>query len=112
MATDRIPWRKVRLGEIADGDNGLVNGPFGSNLPASLYTRAGVPVIRGSNLSLGQERFKAGGYVYVAEQTANGLARSVARPGDIVFTKKGTLGQTGLVPSEDTFDRYLLSSNK
>ena len=101
------------LGKIACRDGyGLVDGPFGSNLPASLYTTDGVPVIRGSNLSRGTSRFRTEEFVFVSEETANRLDRSLCRPDDIVYTKKGTLGQTGFVPSGGGFERYLLSSNQ
>jgi type I restriction enzyme, S subunit len=105
-------WSETTLGAIAVGDNGLVDGPFGSNLPASAYTADGVPVIRGSNLSLGESRFNDREFVYVSAETAARLRRSICRPGDIVFTKKGTIGQTGFVPLRGRFDRYLLSSNQ
>lgn len=105
-------WNKTTLGAIATKDYGLVDGPFGSNLPASCYTESGVPVIRGSNLSLGNERFKSGIFVYVTDKTAERLSRSLAYPGDIIFTKKGTLGQTGIIPRSSKFPRYLLSSNQ
>ncbi len=105
-------WSETTLGAIAVGDNGLVDGPFGSNLPASVYTADGVPVIRGSNLSLGESRFNDREFVYVSAETAARLRRSICRPGDIVFTKKGTIGQTGFVPLRGRFDRYLLSSNQ
>lgn len=100
------------LAQIAvDGKDGLVDGPFGSNLPERLYTPSGVPVIRGSNLSKGKERFKDVEFVYVSEETATKLSRSLCLPDDIVFTKKGTLGQIGYVPS-DQHPYYLLSSNQ
>jgi type I restriction enzyme S subunit len=106
-------WHQTTLGSIATKDGyGLVDGPFGSNLPSSLYTKDGVPVIRGSNLTLGTGRFRAEEFVFVSSDTAKRLARSLCRPLDIVFTKKGTLGQTGLVPEGDKHDRYLLSSNQ
>ena len=105
-------WRKSTLGEIAKMPNGLVDGPFGSNLPASLYTQYGVPVIRGSNLSLGVSRFNNTEFVYVSEETADRLSRSVAVGEDIIFTKKGTLGQTGFIPLNTEYARYLLSSNQ
>jgi type I restriction enzyme S subunit len=105
-------WSETTLGTIALGANGLVDGPFGSNLPASAYTSNGVPVIRGSNLSLGESRFDDRGLVFVSDETAARLGRSICRPGDIVFTKKGTIGQTGFVPLCGRFDRYLLSSNQ
>jgi type I restriction enzyme S subunit len=110
MATDA--WRQVTLGEIAASEYGLVDGPFGSNLPASEYVPSGVPVIRGSNLSLGLRRFNDDSFVYVSEEFAQRLARSLCHPGDIVFTKKGTLGQTGIIPVSSKFDEFLLSSNQ
>lgn len=105
-------WQQSTLGEIASGEgNGLVDGPFGSNLPASSYTASGIPVIRGSNLTSGLGRFNSDAFVYVSEETAERLSRSLCKPMDIVFTKKGTLGQTGLVPP-NSFTRYLISSNQ
>ncbi len=106
-------WRKTTLGNIASRDgHGLVDGPFGSNLPASCYTRSGVPVIRGSNLSKGATRFRADEFVFVSPETAERLNRSLCRANDIIFTKKGTLGQTALIPSGLKFDVFLLSSNQ
>jgi type I restriction enzyme, S subunit len=110
MPTDA--WSKTTLGAIADGQYGLVDGPFGSNLPSSAYTQSGIPVVRGSNLSLGEERFCDREFVYVSDKTASRLERSICRSGDIVFTKKGTIGQTGFIPNSGRFTRYLLSSNQ
>ena len=40
-------WTQTTLGSIACTKGyGLVDGPFGSNLPASCYTDEGIPVIR------------------------------------------------------------------
>ena len=111
MAGDR--WNETTLGAIAErGGYGLVDGPFGSNLPASAYTDDGVPVIRGSNLSLGTSRFNDSEFVFVSEEMAQRLSRSLCRAGDIVFTKKGTLGQTGLIPQHSRHRQFLLSSNQ
>ena len=106
-------WRWTTLGGIAaDNGRGIVDGPFGSNLPASLYATSGIPVIRGSNLTLGVSRFVPDEFVFVSEAAAMALARSLCRPLDILFTKKGTIGQTGLVPHDGPYDLYLLSSNQ
>ncbi|MEZ8884309.1 restriction endonuclease subunit S [Vibrio sp. 10N.222.54.F6] len=105
-------WVATTLGDIALGRDGAVDGPFGSNLPASCYQDVGIPVVRGSNLSVGLGEFKDDGFVYVSDSTFDKLSRSECKAGDIVFTKKGTLGQTGLITSEHKFDRYLLSSNQ
>jgi hypothetical protein len=41
-------WQQSKLGDIARKDKyGMVDGPFGSNLPASEYTDTGVPIVRG-----------------------------------------------------------------
>jgi type I restriction enzyme S subunit len=106
-------WKSATLGDIADASpHAFVDGPFGSNLPASCYTLGGVPVIRGSNLSLGTTRFGDEDFVYVSTETANRLQRSCCKPLDIIFTKKGTLGQTGIVPEHAKHERYLLSGNQ
>ncbi|EGR2024852.1 restriction endonuclease subunit S [Vibrio cholerae] len=105
-------WSETTLGDIALGTDGAVDGPFGSNLPASAYTENGYPIIRGSNLSVGLDDFKDHEFVYVPEDVFQRLSRSECKAGDIIFTKKGTLGQTGLIRSEHRFGRYLLSSNQ
>lgn len=106
-------WQQLKLRDVAQKDKyGLVDGPFGSNLPASVYTTTGVPVVRGVNLSLGQERFRDHNYVFVSDYTANRLKRSLCKPHDIIFTKKGTLGQTGIIPKDTGYSQFLLSSNQ
>ena len=106
-------WTQTTLGSIAvNKGRGLVDGPFGSSLPASVYTDDGVPVIRGSNLTLGISRFRTQEFAFVSWETASRHARSLCRPLDIIFTKKGTLGQTGLIPEGSRYKQYLLSSNQ
>jgi type I restriction enzyme, S subunit len=106
-------WKETTLGSIVTKDGyGLVDGPFGSNLPSSCYVKHGIPVIRGSNLSLSLERFKSDEFVFVSDETAAQLSRSLCRPLDIVFTKKGTLGQVGIIPEESPYSQYLISSNQ
>jgi type I restriction enzyme, S subunit len=105
-------WQELTLADIAEPKGGLVDGPFGSNLPASCYAEKGVPVIRGSNLTVGLERFKSNDFVYVSNETLIRIKRSECLPNDIVFTKKGTLGQTGIVPFDSRYEKYLLSSNQ
>lgn len=105
-------WIETTLGGIADPCGGVVDGPFGSNLPASGYVTEGIPVIRGSNLSLGKEKFKQHEFVYISQDAFEKLQRSECLPNDIIFTKKGTLGQTGIIPNPSIFTRYILSSNQ
>ncbi len=102
----------MTLSDITLKKYGLVDGPFGSNLPASDYTSEGIPVIRGTNLSIGKYRFKDGNYVYVSKETAKRLHRCGCTPDDIIFTKKGTIGQVGIVPQTSKFKEFILSSNQ
>lgn len=105
-------WKQTTLGDLALGFDGAVDGPFGSNLPAAAYTDSGYPIIRGSNLSVGLDDFKDSDFVFVPEHIFQKLSRSECRAGDIIFTKKGTLGQTGLISTKHRFKKYLLSSNQ
>ncbi|MCL5520581.1 restriction endonuclease subunit S [Citrobacter cronae] len=105
-------WKQTTLGDLALGFDGAVDGPFGSNLPASAYTESGYPIIRGSNLTIGLDDFKDSDFVFVPEHIFQKLSRSECRAGDIIFTKKGTLGQTGLISARHRFEKYLLSSNQ
>jgi type I restriction enzyme S subunit len=102
-------WREVTVAEIASLErNALVGGPFGSNLVSRDYVERGVPVIRGQNM---RDRWVGGEFAYVTPAKAESLGANIARPGDIVFTQRGTLGQVCLVP-EGAFDRYLISQSQ
>lgn len=102
-------WQEMTVGEIAaPGRNALVGGPFGSNLVSGDYVDQGVPVIRGQNMG---ERWVSGEFTYVTPKKAESLAANLARPGDIVFTQRGTLGQVSIVPPQP-FERYLISQSQ
>jgi restriction endonuclease S subunit len=102
-------WREFTVGEIAAPlRNALVGGPFGSNLVSRDYVEVGVPVIRGQNMG---GRWVAGEFAYVSDAKAHSLDANLARPDDIVFTQRGTLGQVSVVPS-GKFDRYLVSQSQ
>ena len=89
-------WRKVTVEDItAPVRNALVGGPFGSNLVSRDYVETGVPVIRGQNMG---SRWVSGDFVFVTEEKAESLDSNLARPGDIVFTQRGTLGQVPQIP--------------
>ena len=101
-------WQQLTVSEVAASTrNALVGGPFGSNLVASDYVPSGVPVIRGQNMGL---RRVGGQFVYVTGSKAKSLEANLARPDDLVFTQRGTLGQVALVPP-GPFDKYLVSQS-
>lgn len=89
--------RYIALVELAASiRNAIAAGPFGSNLVSRDYVEQGVPVIRGQNL---QGRWVGGEFVYVSEEKAQKLQSNTTRPGDVVFTQRGTLGQVSMVPA-------------
>lgn len=93
----------------ANKPNAIVGGPFGSNLVSADYASNGVPVIRGQNL--GHGRWVAGQFAFVPEEKAESLRANWARPGDLVFTQRGTLGQVALVPN-GPWDKYVVSQSQ
>ena len=98
------------VGELAaQTRNALVGGPFGSDLVSKDYVPTGVPVIRGTNM--GHGRWVGGEFAYVTPEKAESLSSNCAKPGDIVFTQRGTLGQVALVPKKGA-GRYLISQSQ
>jgi hypothetical protein len=58
-------WRQVRIDEIADK---IAIGPFGSRMKSDCYTEAGIPVIRGTNLTGGRSFSGDWVNVYIEDQ--------------------------------------------
>ena len=102
------------IADIAVKQRGTVSGPFGSNISQKFFVEQGVPVIRGNNLSLGTDgpRFRDSNFAFVAHDKADELIASECRPGDLVFTARGTIGQVGLIPEHARFPKYILSANQ
>ncbi len=106
-------WKRKKFGLLARG-RAFVSGPFGSSIGSQFYVEAGVPVIRGNNLSLGGDKpmFTDSGYVYLTEEKADELSNATVERGDLVFTARGTVGQVGLVPDDIHWPRAILSANQ
>jgi type I restriction enzyme, S subunit len=47
-----------------------------------------------------EPRFVSGSFAFVTQEKATSLEANLARPGDLVFTQRGTLGQVSLVPDQ------------
>lgn len=103
-------WRTVE--EIQDGPRGTTAGPFGSNLTRKDYVESGVPVIRGENMRGDGPWFKDEDFVFVSHDKAATLASNLARPGDVLFTQRGTLGQVAIIPDDARFTTYILSQSQ
>ncbi|OIQ83221.1 EcoKI restriction-modification system protein HsdS [mine drainage metagenome] len=107
-------WQFVAIEDIAaPHSNALSTGPFGSAISSKFFTDCGVPVIRGSNLSVNVSlRLIDDGIVFVAADKAAEFRRSVAKRGDLVFTCWGTINQVGLVDHRAGYDEYIVSNKQ
>lgn len=108
----KLKWPLVKLSTLACKDkNAIVGGPFGSDLVSRDYAPDGVPVVRGANLPK-DAKFSCDDFVYVSERKADSLHLNCAKPGDIVFTQRGTLGQVGILPKNTPYSRFLISQSQ
>jgi type I restriction enzyme S subunit len=105
-------WPIVPLGSLASSRKGaMAGGPFGSDLVSRDYVESGVPVVRGVNLPL-TSRFSCDNFVYVSPAKADRLHLNCAKPGDLVFTQRGTLGQVGVLPQGTAYKKFLISQSQ
>jgi len=103
-------WKLIKIEQLAASKrHALAMGPFGSRITKDNFVDAGVPVIRGTNLSKG--RFDHSDLVFLTEEKANELAASNAIADDLVFTHRGTLGQVGIIP-KGYYPRYVVSQSQ
>ncbi|MEW6703059.1 MAG: restriction endonuclease subunit S, partial [Bacteroidota bacterium] len=121
MSLSNSEWKETDFGRIpnewdlkkiidlkANEKSALAMGPFGSNIKADNFVPVGVPVIRGTNLNY--SKYVDGNFVFLTEEKADELSSSNCKPGDIVFTHRGTIGQVGLIP-ENKYPRYVISQS-
>ena len=93
-------WDVDTLASVTPGNarNGIVDGPFGSNLKTIHYRRAGIPIVTSGYVTEG--RFFADSYLYVEKEKFEEEKRSAVRPGDIVMAKIGArCGASAILPS-------------
>jgi type I restriction enzyme S subunit len=99
-------WRIASIGDLC---RRVAMGPFGSDIKTDNFVEAGVPIVRGSNLTDG---FVENAFAFLSEEKADELRNANAFPGDIVITHRGTLGQVGLIPQNSRFPRYVVSQSQ
>ena len=101
----------ARFADAIGGDACVIGGPFGSKLTQKDYRDDGVPVIRGTNMQGG--RTISGDFVYVSEDKwSRDFKTNTARPGDIIITQRGTLGQVSTIPPEFKYDNLVVSQSQ
>jgi type I restriction enzyme S subunit len=108
-----MSWPQQKLESLASRERySFVGGPFGSKLTSRDYVDHGVPVIRGSNLNNGRY-LDLNGFVYVSEsKVRKDLSSNLAKPLDLIFTQRGTLGQVAIIPDDGISDRYVVSQSQ
>ena len=106
-------WKRGALQELqGDEQYAITAGPFGSNLTRQDYASSGVPVIRGSNMAASNGWFDESDFVFVSPAKAASLRANQARPGDVLFTQRGTLGQVSLIPTCSHYPTYIISQSQ
>ncbi|MDX2544176.1 restriction endonuclease subunit S [Streptomyces sp. WI04-05B] len=104
-------WEKVRFDQLSSPDRWAFSiGPFGSKVTTSDYREDGVPFIRGVNLAQGT--FLDDGFVFISAGKAKEIESALVKPGDIVFTRKGTVGQVSMIPRNPRYEQYAISGSQ
>lgn len=94
-------WCVSTLGSIcAENVGAIQTGPFGSQLHASDYLDAGIPVVMPQDLA--GRRVQIEKIARVGEADANRLSRHRLRLNDIVFSRRGDVGRHALIGSRET----------
>jgi type I restriction enzyme S subunit len=93
-------WGWMQLKDLVKNPKAdIVDGPFGSDLKASEYVDAGIPIIRLQNID--RNHFVAKNIRFISPEKAKELQRHSFKKGDIVITKLGNpLGEACIVPDE------------
>ena len=108
-----MSWPQVMLEDLVVQKKGsLVSGPFGSNISAKFFVDDGVPVIRGNNLTKGEQKFVDEGFAYLTPSKAAEFSNCIAIEGDIIFTAAGSIGQVGIIPEESKYPQYIISNKQ
>ena len=87
-----IEWDLKKIIDLKSSDkSAIAMGPFGSNIKAENFVPEGVPVIRGTNFNF--DKYVSGEFVFLNDEKADELKGSNCKPGDLVFTHRGTIVQ-------------------
>jgi type I restriction enzyme, S subunit len=91
-------WKYIQMSKLVENPrDDIVDGPFGSNLKTSDYTKSGVPIIKIQNVE--RNRFINTNIDYISKEKSEELKRHSYKKGQIVITKLGDpLGRACIVP--------------
>jgi type I restriction enzyme S subunit len=87
-------YKKVALSDLELTD-GIKCGPFGTQLSKSEYKSYGIPLW---GIKQVNSRFNIPANDFLSNEKANDLSTYSLQPGDIVMTRKGTIGNCSVYP--------------
>ncbi len=90
-------WKKVALDELVESKNDIKCGPFGTQLAKSEFRKDGVPLWGIKNVN---NEFKIPPHEFVTVEKAKKLMTYSVKPGDIVMTRKGNVGNCHIYPND------------
>jgi type I restriction enzyme, S subunit len=92
-------WDYTLLDPILSiGRTGMKTGPFGSLLKKEEHKTAGIPVLGIENID--HMKFVPGSKIHISEEKANQLSDYDAKPGDVIVSRSGTVGEVCVVPED------------
>ncbi|MFN8940775.1 MAG: restriction endonuclease subunit S [Acidobacteriota bacterium] len=92
-----VGWPSVELAELCEREDDIRCGPFGTQLNRREFRTSGVPLwgIKHVNAEFGITTHE-----FLTQAKAEELEEYSLIPGDLVMTRKGTVGNCALYPSE------------
>ena len=91
-------WSLGTMSDIASKEkHSIVDGPFGSSIKKSDYVESGIPVVRIKNIS-NSGYLTGDDLLFIRREQFEGLRRSALKPGDVLVSRVGTLGNTCVFP--------------
>jgi type I restriction enzyme S subunit len=105
-------WPTVTIGECAANEPYATQiGPFGEKIRAEMYTPAGAPILRGTNVNTA-ERFHDADFVFMDKETSErDFSKFVCEADDVILCHKGTLGRIGIIPKRNRYQKYIMGNS-
>lgn len=111
MSEIEVPkgWELTSLNDLVlKGSDKFTDGPFGSRLKVSDYTKSGYPIIRLQNIAIG--KFIDKNWRFTSEKKFTELIRHSANAGDIIMAKMADpVARAAIITS--IYDKYLISAD-
>lgn len=101
-------WPRAAIQDLAET---VAMGPFGSSIKVETFVSEGVPIISGQHLK-GFTVDDSPGHNFITEEHALKLRKANVRPGDVILTHAGSIGQAAFIPETALYDRYVISQRQ